>query len=125
VDEVGDERLHRLRDLAARPAWAGAEADAERLRRQRTSEYTRSPWEWLPRPTGGRSFTLASRKRSAEPIYLQVVPGPGRLYQIVRVDLTQPVARGFRTKKEASRWIELAVARGILPAGVTEVEPGP
>lgn len=109
--------------IAARPPWAGT--DAIHPARVRTGEYSRTPGEWMPRPAGGRSFTLASRKHSDEPIYLQVVPGPERLYQIVRVDLTQPVARGFRTRREASRWIEKAVAMGILPTGVTEVEPGP
>lgn len=121
--DAGDARV--TPGTPARPPWAGADAQAERERRLRNSEYVRAPWEWLPRPTGGRSFTLASRRHSDEPIYLQVVPGPERLYQIVRVDLTQPVARGFRTKREASRWIEQAVAMGILPTGVTEVEPGP
>ena len=103
----------------ARPAWA--EANAAR----RSSEYVRAPWEWMPRPTGGRSFTLASRQRSDHPIYVQVVPGPGGLYQIVRVDLDSPVARGFQTREEASKWIGRAIKQGILPEGVMEVEPGP
>ena len=78
----------------------------------------------MPRPIYGRGMPAGARKAvSPEPIYLQVVPGPERTWQIVRVDLKQPVARGFYSRKAASKWIESAVGRGILPGGTTEVEP--
>ena len=88
------------------------------------SEYSRSKDEWMPRPIYGRGMPTGAKKIvSPEPIYVQVVPGPERTWQIVRVDLAKPVARGFRTKKGASRWIESAVGKGILPGGTTELEP--
>lgn len=66
---------------------------------------------------------MTTRQETSGPVYVQIVPGPGNLLQIVRVDLARPVARGFRTKETARRWLELAIDRGILPKGVIEVEP--
>ncbi len=103
----------------AAPPWRDSRT------RSRYLAHDRSPWEWLPRPHLGRSFTTGSRMSDDETIYVQVVPGPQRLYQIVRVDLASPVARGFRTRQEASEWIAKAVKQGVLPKGVVEVEPGP
>jgi hypothetical protein len=57
------------------------------------------------------------------PITLMIVPGPQRLYQLVRVELNTPVARGFATKEQARAWIERAIRAGVLPTGVVEVEP--
>lgn len=87
----------------------------------RPNEYARSPWEWMPRPFGGRVMLARNRKNGSD-IYLQIVPGPEGLWQIVRVELATPVARGFKTREGARRWIARAVRAGVLPQGVTEVE---
>ena len=81
--------------------------------------------EWLPRPVEGRTLPLERRRVSPTPIYVQIVPGPGNLFQIVRVDLAQPVARGFRSKEHARKWIAFALRGGMLPEGVVELENGP
>lgn len=64
-----------------------------------------------------------SRKRTGEGIYLQVVPGPERTWQLVRVDLDHPLARGFRTPESALAWLARAIRQGIVPEGVVVVEP--
>lgn len=78
--------------------------------------------EWLPRPLNGRTLPLTSRQVTDEPVYVQIVPGPSGLYQIVRIDLARPVARGFQTPDHARRWLGFAVKGGILPQGVVELE---
>jgi hypothetical protein len=100
----------------ARPPWAGGD-DGLRHRK-----YTRAPWEWLPRPHAGR-IMLPVKRQDQKPIHVQVVPGPGHTWQIVRVDLESPFARGFATREEARSWISRAVRQGVLPEGVVEVEP--
>lgn len=81
--------------------------------------------EWLPRPIFGRTLPLTSRAETPEPVYVQIVPGPGNLLQIVRVDLAQPVARGFHTAESARRWLGAAIRSGVLPKGVVELESPP
>lgn len=90
----------------------------------RPGEYDRSPWEWMPRPYGGRVM-VSNRKTKGEGVFLQVVPGPEGLWQIVRVELQAPVARGFRTREAAAAWIGRAVRAGVLPEGVTLLEGTP
>jgi hypothetical protein len=102
------------------PAWFG---DVPRGH-HRTGEYSRSPHEWMPRPWAGRVM-VSKNKTTGEGVYLQVVPGPEGLFQVVRVDLSKPVARGFRTPQAAERWVARAVGAGILPSGVVLVEPPP
>jgi hypothetical protein len=95
-------------------------------------EYKRCPWEWLPRPYAGR-IMVPSKGRTAKDnnppmkailgMTLMIVPGPEGLYQVVRIELNAPVARGFRTKEQARGWIGRAVRGGVLPEGVVEVEP--
>jgi hypothetical protein len=78
--------------------------------------------EWMPRPTEGRTLPLTSRSETPEPVYVQIVPGPGNLLQIVRVDLERPVARGFLNREAARRWLAYAIRAGMLPKGVVELE---
>src|SRR3954471_22658027 len=112
--------------MAASPTRSGygrnnRKPDA-RLSNGRPGEYDWKPWEWMPRPHGGRIMT-ESRKRTGEGIYLQVVPGPERTWQLVRVDLDHPLARGFRTPESALAWLARAIRQGIVPEGVVVVEP--
>lgn len=106
----------------ARPPWI--ESDGKRHR----YEHRRTAGEWLPTPTAGRTISNAAKKRANTTsgqthIHVQIVPGPERTYQIVRVELATPVARGFRTKEGARRWLARAVKSGVLPQNVMEVEP--
>jgi hypothetical protein len=94
---------------------------------------------WLPKPlrgrfmprkkdepgSGVRSDARSVRQPPADATarHLMIVPGPEGLYQIIKVDLRRPVARGFRTPEQARGWIGRAVRAGILPEGVVEVEP--
>lgn len=66
---------------------------------------------------------LARNKKNGGGVYLQVVPGPAGLWQIVRVDLGSPVARGFLSPEDAREWVARALNAGVLPEGVTIVEP--
>lgn len=65
------------------------------------------------------------RKVLAKAMYVQVVPGPAGTWQIVRVDLVHPFARGFASPEEARSWLGRAVRAGLVPEGVTELEPPP
>jgi hypothetical protein len=132
-DPVAD-TIRRSGPITARPAWAGEPSKVYR-------EFNaRHAGEWLPRPYHGRIMqppirrdhtrpTRSDRtKREPEPmqaIHLMIVPGPAGLYQVVRINLKTPVARGFRTKEDARGWIGRAVRAGVLPEGVVEVEPPP
>lgn len=105
-------------DVHGVPAWFGDAPTGKR----RTGEYSRSPQEWMPRPWAGR-IMVSKNARDDQEVYVQVVPGPEGLWQIVRIELNQPVARGFRTPGQARRWVHKAVGAGILPKGVVLVEP--
>lgn len=59
---------------------------------------------------------------SKEPVYVQIVPGPNHCWQVVRVDLKTPFARGFLSADQARRWIGRAMKAGILPESIVEVE---
>jgi hypothetical protein len=108
---------------AARPAWFGTDGPPQRKRsHHRVGERDRSPWEWMPRPFGGRVM-VKSRRVSGEGVYLMIVPGPERTWQWVRIELNTPVARGFATKESARAWLARALRAGVLPQGVMEVEP--
>ena len=100
----------------ARPPWL--EEDGIRHRTRVGDEA-----EWMPRPFAGRILLERTRMPKAEQIYVQVVPGPQGLWQIVRVDLDKPFARGFRTPELARRWLGRAVKAGIVPQGTMELEP--
>jgi hypothetical protein len=101
------------------PAWHGAPIDP-----RRTGEYSRSQNEWMPRPFGGRVMVTSRRVVAGkEPIYVEVVPGPGGMYQIVRIDLARPLARGFASPQSARAWVARAIRQGVLPEGVIVVEP--
>ena len=92
--------------------------------------------EWLPRPWAGK-IMVPSRKwtenpkleRRIGPVTLMVVPGPpvgplnGHSWQVVRLELERPVARGFATREDARAWIGRAVRAGVLPPVAVEVEP--
>lgn len=97
--------------------WATDEPGRHRL-------VARAAWEWLPRPHAGR-IMLPRRKANDQTLYVQIVPGPERTWQVCRIDLGKPFARGFRTKEQARRWIAGAMKAGIIPEGVVEVEPPP
>ena len=95
-------------------------------------EYARKPWEWLPRPYAGRIMVPSQDQSRAErhpqpmaPIHVMIVPGPEGMWQIIRVELESPVARGFKTRERARDWIGRAIREGVLPQGVMEVEPPP
>jgi hypothetical protein len=81
--------------------------------------------EWLPKPIYGRTLPLTTRAETPEPVYVQILPGPGNLLQIVRVDLMRPVARGFQSREAARRWLGFAIRAGMLPKGVVELEGPP
>jgi len=104
--------------------WNRSENEDGRRHRWLNSQANKA-MEWLPRPTAGRTLPLTSREETTDPVYVQIVPGPGNLFQIVRVDLKQPVARGFHTKASARAWLEAALFRGVLPKGVVELEGQP
>jgi hypothetical protein len=77
----------------------------------------RRPWEWLPTPYAGRIMVPSKADKNPPmktftPITLMIVPGPGRLYQLVRVELNTPVARGFATKEQARAWCAPHGGRG-------------
>ena len=94
--------------------------------------------EWLPRPWAGK-IMIPSRAKAWQrdpapeskraPVTLMVVPGPpvGVLnapsWQVVRLELERPVARGFATPEQARAWIGRAVRAGVLPSVAVEVEP--
>jgi hypothetical protein len=103
------------------PAWMGDIGEPPR-KHHRTGEYARSPFEWMPRPFAGRVM-LSNRMTSGEGIYLEVVPGPNRTWQLVRVELSTPVARGFATPEKAREWVARAIRAGVLPKEVMVVEP--
>ena len=103
------------------PAWFG-DTGEKGEKPHRTGEYSRSPQEWMPRPWDGRIMVKRNVVESGT-VYVQVVPGPEGLWQIVRIELNQPVARGFRTPGQARRWVHKAVGAGILPQRVVLVEP--
>lgn len=96
----------------------------QRVSRSKPGEYDWKEWEWMPRPHAGRVMT-SSRRISGEGIYLQVVPGPERTWQLVRIDLYHPLARGFRTPESALAWLARAIRQGVVPQGVVVVEPHP
>ena len=108
--------MRDLQGVGCVPAWDGARSH------HRVGEYARSPHEWLPRPFGGRVM-VSRRDVTGDGIYLQVVPGPEGRYQIVRVELGTPVARGFKSQEKALAWIGRAIRAGVLPKGVVVVEP--
>ena len=100
------------------PAWFGAP-----LETRRTGEYSRTPDEWMARPFGGRVMISSRKMADKQPIYVECVPGPGGSWQLVRVDLAKPFARGFRSPKQARGWVAKAIKQGILPESVIVVEP--
>lgn len=81
--------------------------------------------EWMPRPYAGRVLVERAKLPPKEPLYVQVVPGPNGTWQIVRVDLHRPFARGFLTLETARGWLARAVRAGVVPQGVVELEPMP
>lgn len=101
--------------------WNRAE-NHDRLRHRWLNQRHHKAMEWLPKPINGRTLPLSSRQTTEQPVYVQIVPGPGGLYQIVRVDLSTPVARGFPTPEAARKWLGMAVKGGIVPQGVVELE---
>lgn len=101
------------------PAWFSADAPD---RPHRTGEYKRTPGEWMPRPHAGRAI-VSRNETDGTGIYLEVVPGPNRTWQLVRVELSTPVARGFATPERARAWVARAIVAGVLPKGVVVVEP--
>lgn len=101
--------------------WNRAE-NRDRLRHRWLNQRHHKAMEWLPKPINGRTLPLSSRQTTEQPVYVQIVPGPGGLYQIVRVDLSTPVARGFPTPEAARKWLGMAVKGGIVPQGVVELE---
>jgi hypothetical protein len=122
-----DEDRPDLRGYDGRPCqgiapWNRAENDDGLRHRWLNGESYRVN-EWLPRPTHGRTLPLTTRTKTPGPVYVQIVPGPGGRLQIVRVDLAQPVARGFASPESARRWLGSAISSGILPEGVVELEP--
>lgn len=112
--------MRDLTGIGCVPAWDGD--PVEKRKHHRTGEYARSPWEWMPRPFAGRVM-LSRNKTDGDGIYLQVVPGPEGRWQLVRVELGTPVARGFTTKEKALAWVGRAIRAGVLPKGVVVVEP--
>jgi hypothetical protein len=79
--------------------------------------------EWLPRPYAGRILLERHRRPTPRATYVQIVPGPERTWQIVRVDLEKPFARGFRTPESARGWLVRALRAGVIPDGTVELEP--
>ena len=82
-------------------------------------------WEWLPKPWAGRVLLPRDKKVLAEALYVQIMPGPMGTWQIVRVDLVHPFARGFLTPDDARGWLGRAIRAGVVPEGVVELEPPP
>ena len=111
---MGEWRWREPKAITARNAGTGE--DGKRRR------YNVRFKEWMPKPMSGKD-KLHQPRTNGEPIYVQIVPGPNRTFQIVRVELATPVARGFKSKEQARKWIELALRQGVLPAGITELEP--
>lgn len=125
--------------VTGRHAWDGPAAWQEK------ETNARNEGVWMPKPIRGRFMPRRGRQapdknpplrspgvdgvveevagEAAHPVHLLIVPGPAGLYQIVRLNLRVPVARGFRTKEQARGWIGRAVRAGVLPEGVVEVEP--
>lgn len=106
--------------IACLPPWEGGKDLPEK------HWYGRRPWEWMPTPNRGRVFTRNSVMKSnltSETIYAEIVPGPNGSWQLVRVELKHPFARGFRTKDDAHAWVERAMDAGVLPSTVVIIEP--
>lgn len=92
-------------------------------KRHRPVAYEKS--EWMPRPYAGRVLVERAKMPLKSTLYVQIVPGPEGLWQIVRVDLDKPFARGFRTPEKARGWLARALRAGVVPEGVVELEPVP
>jgi len=126
---MDEDHSHSLRGYDGNPVqgiapWNRAE-NRDGLRHRWLNGKSHRVKEWLPKPIYGRTLPLSTRAETPEPVYVQIIPGPGNLHQIVRVDLRQPVARGFQTKEAARRWLEFAIRAGMLPKGVVELEGTP